>query len=541
MTVNKRISGGLIVAALLSISSSVYAEAGRVVFVYGDVTAESSDGEVRRLTKRSQVEPGDIIRTSGKSLVQMRMIDKAFIALRANSEFKIEAYQLGATKEEDQGIFSLLRGGFRAVTGIIGKRLRSAYKMRTVNATIGIRGTDYSARLCNNDCSQAFGNLTEGARIDDGLYVGVNDGGIDLTNDLGAINLDELQFGYVKDATTAPVALASAPEFLYFNSRPPDPEEDQLARSDDSADTATDTQARNESTVEARAEVEPEAADLSNSETVKQDVQADQVEVSQHQIDQTITREIEAVSGDGSAIPLSDGNVGRLRMITNSFGNAGQGGSVAAVQSNPLTAFTVGANRDLSRFAGQSTSGAGTLSQGSANNIELGFDPVTGIAWGRWNAGSIQFQNASGTQNLDFSNNSMHWVAGPERSPNIALPSTGTASYSLVGNTTPTDNFGNAGLLGTAELSANFTNRTVDAGVALGINNQVWNGAANGMRIDRNGGFSGGMNVTIDGAPIGQTGRAAGFFTNNGNGAGMGYSLQNGATSVSGTAIFQKN
>jgi hypothetical protein len=55
MTVNKRISGGLIVAALLSISSSVYAEAGRVVFVYGDVTAESSDGEVRRLTKRSQV------------------------------------------------------------------------------------------------------------------------------------------------------------------------------------------------------------------------------------------------------------------------------------------------------------------------------------------------------------------------------------------------------------------------------------------------------------------------------------------------------
>ena len=228
---NYLISGSRLIPllALLILPINVLAEAGRVVFAYGAVYAEDEQGNVRQLAKRSKVEAGETIRTLSKSLVQIRMVDKGFIALRSNSEIKIESYRLGANKEEDVGIFSLLKGGFRAVTGIIGKRLRSAYKMRTVNATIGVRGTDYTARLCNQDCNTAFGNLTTGNTIADGLYVGVNDGSISLTNNLGTLDLEELQFGYVKDATSAPVALLSAPEFLYFNSSPPNPEDDQAA------------------------------------------------------------------------------------------------------------------------------------------------------------------------------------------------------------------------------------------------------------------------------------------------------------------------
>jgi hypothetical protein len=77
----------------------------------------------------------------------------------------------------------------------------------------------------------------------------------------------------------------------------------------------------------------------------------------------------------------------------------------------------------------------------------------------------------------------------------------------------------------------------VDTSVGIGINNQVWNGTGSGLPIDSNGGFSGPLNVTVDGT-AGSGGTAAGFFTNNAQGAGMGFSLESGTTTVNGTAVF---
>jgi hypothetical protein len=37
-----------------------------------------------------------------------------------------------------------------------------AYKLNVNTATIGIRGTDYTARLCNNDCTPAAPNAAAG-------------------------------------------------------------------------------------------------------------------------------------------------------------------------------------------------------------------------------------------------------------------------------------------------------------------------------------------------------------------------------------------
>ncbi len=527
----------LIFVTLLLLSQSVFAEAGRVVFSYGNVTAESPNGVVRKLSKRDYVESGDIIRTSSSSLVQMRMIDKAFIALRSNSEVKIEAYRLGVSKEEDTGIFSLLRGGFRAVTGIIGKRLKSAYKMRTVTATIGIRGTDYTARLCNQDCNQAFGNITSASSIADGLYVGVNEGGINLTNQLGTLDVDELQFGYVKDATTAPVALITAPEFLYFNSRVPNPDAEQANNTDAETDSPTQS-----SVVASRAEVEPVSSDMHTDETIKQDLKGEQVEVVQEQIEQNIHNEQEVTPpGGGNSVPITDGEIPAGRIVVSTLSSTDltvNSGNVAKVAANNLTEFQ---NSYLDK-------GVGTFSSGDASSINLGFDPETGITWGRWSAGIAKYQPASGEiSNIDLSNSSLHWVTSPSQSPDIVLPSTGVASFDLVGNTSPTDNLGNTGVLGNASLSANFTNMTVDTSVAVGINNQVWSGAANGLPLSSAGSFTGSfdtMTVNTGNAIIQGTGDAAGFFTNNATGAGMGFSLgadiDGTSTTVNGTAVFQK-
>ena len=532
----KSVFNPLWILLVLCFSNQALAEAGRVVFVYGMVTAEGNNGIVRTLSKRDTVDSGEIIRTSSRSLVQIRMIDKGFIALRSNSEIKIEQYQLGANKDEDVGIFELIKGGLRAVTGIIGKRLRTSYKMRTVNATIGVRGTDYTARLCNQDCNQAFGNLTVDGQIDDGLYVGVNSGGISLSNQLGSLDLDELQYGYVKDATTAPVALLSAPEFLYFNSRPPSQDSDDQASAD--VESTTDT------TVAARAVVEPASADLNTDLGMKQDLEVDQVEITQEQIEQNIEIELTAETEGGGTFPLNEGEITSSRMVVTSYGKEGSAGSIASVYSNPFDTATVNNNELISFENNFIDGGTGQYSPGTTSVIDLGYDPETGIAWGRWNAGIAQFEpSTGGTSNIDLSNSSLHWASSPDQSQNIALPSSGTAAYTLIGNTSPTDNLGNTGILGAATLDANFTNMTVDTSVDIGINNQVWNGTGSGLPITSDGGFSGALSVDVDSGTYTGSGSAAGFFTNGAAGAGMGYSLEadiNGPTTVNGTAIFRQ-
>ncbi len=235
-------------------------------------------------------------------------------------------------------------------------------------------------------------------------------------------------------------------------------------------------------------------------------------------------------------------------MIVTSYGQPDSSGSIASVQSNPFSTAQI-TNNNLQSFENDSiNNGVGQYSQGNTSSVNLGFDPATGIAWGRWYNGSAQFTDAAGnTINLNLSNNSLHWIASPDQASTIALPSSGTAEYNWVGNTSPTDNLGNTGILGNATLQANFTDMTVDSAVAIGINDQVWNANANAMPIGANGSFGGPMDsveVNTGGGIINGSGEAAGFFTNNADGAGLGFALEadinNTPTSVSGSAVFSK-
>ena len=61
------------------------------------------------------------------------------------------------------------------------------------------------------------------------------------------------------------------------------------------------------------------------------------------------------------------------------------------------------------------------------------------------------------------------------------MPITGTANYTLIGNTSPTDNFGNVGVLGAASFSADFTNQTVNSTIVLDINNAIWDASGSGL------------------------------------------------------------
>jgi hypothetical protein len=178
---------------------------------------------------------------------------------------------------------------------------------------------------------------------------------------------------------------------------------------------------------------------------------------------------------------------------------------------------------------------------GTATNLNAGVDTANSLKWGRWSQGAATRQagDAAATQ-IDLTNRSLHWLVGPVNAPAQVI--TGTANYILAGNTDPTNNLGQVGILGTASLGADFTNSTVTSNVQIGIADRVWKATGNGA-INANL-FNGLYSTVTVGGIAGGSGTFGGVFTNvlNGapQGAGLTYQLVNGSSNVSGVAIFKK-
>ena len=125
-----------------------------VDFSTGQVTARSSDGE-RPLGKGAAVRAGDTILTGDSARAQLRFTDGAMLALQPQSEFRIDDYHYaGQADGSEKGVFSLLKGGLRTITGFIGRTHRNNYKVSTAVATIGIRGTEYTVQVEEDGTTQ---------------------------------------------------------------------------------------------------------------------------------------------------------------------------------------------------------------------------------------------------------------------------------------------------------------------------------------------------------------------------------------------------
>jgi hypothetical protein len=121
---------------------------GTVQNLSGTLSVQRPDGSVLALAERSSVFAGDVISTERDSYAQLRFTDGGQVTLRPNTQIKIESYGYEEGRpDRDNFAMQLFKGGLRTLTGLIGKRTtnRGAYRMVTSTATIGIRGTDYSA------------------------------------------------------------------------------------------------------------------------------------------------------------------------------------------------------------------------------------------------------------------------------------------------------------------------------------------------------------------------------------------------------------
>ena len=205
------ISRLILVVLVCLMAGSAWAN-GTIVHLSGTLSVKRADGTTRILSMKSEVIPGDTLETQKDSYAQIKFTDGAAITLKPNTQFTVAAYTFAEAKpQEDSVVFSLLKGGIRAVTGLISKRgAQNAYRMNTATATIGIRGTTFDV----DDCKTG-GCKKEGARNDAlheaGVYVSVRDGEVLVANSAGSLSITAGQFGFIAANNILPKLLPGDP------------------------------------------------------------------------------------------------------------------------------------------------------------------------------------------------------------------------------------------------------------------------------------------------------------------------------------------
>jgi hypothetical protein len=239
----------LLCAVLLLGGGSAWAAQviGVVTHLSGPLLDRKADGSVKALGLKSEVEDGDTLVSEKNTYAQIRFVDNHEITLKPGTTFRIENFHYDAAKPDaDSAAFSLVKGGLRSITGLLGKRNKERFSLKTPSATIGIRGTTFVAtyvpppnqmRVVDNvdsfDAAPAGktgtaqgkvvidrgpdGPATPGAVagklptapsqpvLPPGLHLQVTDGMIVVTNNGGTQNFAAGQFGYVPGVGQAPV------------------------------------------------------------------------------------------------------------------------------------------------------------------------------------------------------------------------------------------------------------------------------------------------------------------------------------------------
>jgi len=226
--------------------------AGTVVQLSGPLLARKADGAVRILSMKSEVESGDTLVTEKNTYAMVKFIDNSEITLKPSTTFKVENFSYDAGKPDgDSASFNLVKGGLRSVTGLLGKRNKEKFAMKTPSATIGIRGTTFIAEWVEASpeavaqaaaarqawlmaSTAALGDslpvqplmLAQGPllapslqpslapslpSLQPGLYVQVLDGLVQLSNPAGAQQFSAGQFGFTPNFKVPPVILPQNP------------------------------------------------------------------------------------------------------------------------------------------------------------------------------------------------------------------------------------------------------------------------------------------------------------------------------------------
>ncbi|MGJ8669431.1 MAG: FecR family protein [Oceanococcus sp.] len=534
------------------------ANQGRILFVKGSVTVERG-GKLYRAVRNAKVVEGDTISTGKIGRMHVRMADRTLLSLKPNTQFQIQTYRFSgdrnnaqasnersAPEREDRSVFRLIKGGFRAVTGLIGKRDRSAFGVSTPVATIGIRGTSFVVNLTDTASNEGLAQALPGIQLaaldnvnlpfmNDGsmsdadafmlaatttdggaagrLTVGVADGSVILSNANGSLVLENGEFGEV--------LAGQAPSRLLV---PPNDSESAASvsgeDSGDADDSTTDTQVATRIVTQ-----DAGGSNGGNADEPPPNTGDD------------IT--IEETEFPESPAALLRRNVSLSSALANEAQTLTLGDAAERLDSNGrVTALVSSVQQGDQRIAA-----AVQLVNGEV--INAGFSPATDLRWGRW-GGDVAVELADGSQQIfSATASNVHLIQSVQGDSVPAVPLTGSQSYVVVGNTDPANDSGTVGFLGSASLSANFDTQQVQSAVNLSVDQQLWEASGSGSLggalangTPRNV-FAGNYQTVLINGSVNGAGDFSGFFTEGAQGAGLSYRLSGAGSAVSGVAAFE--
>lgn len=190
-----------------------WAAGGWVYDASGDVSVAVGKQPAHPAAKNEAVVSDTVISTGDGAYAVLKFEDGQVVTMQANSTFHVREYSYQPDKiEKSNMFFSMLKGGMRFVTGLIGQRNKSAFRLSTPNVTIGIRGTEFMVAMAVNNPS---------------MYAQVVSGSIGMTNAAGTLALGAGQAAVVTSATTMatviPVSALPAGTFTQLGAIPVPP------------------------------------------------------------------------------------------------------------------------------------------------------------------------------------------------------------------------------------------------------------------------------------------------------------------------------
>ncbi len=379
---------GLIVSLLCISSFSVSAQAatgvGKAIISIGKVFTTSKDGKEKKLKRRGKVFEGDTINVGKKSRLQLRFIDNQLVVLKENTVFRIDEYKFKDKNDNNKSAaLSLLKGGMRSVTGLIGKSARDKYKVKTPVATMGVRGTHYLLQVCSGDCG-------DGVK---GLVGTVLEGEIEMKNEGGTSTFGTDQFFNVPSSNEAPRTMTNPPSTLVSKAEIESDDEDSEESNDEGGDEGEETVASDDSG--------DAPADDTTSDTGTTD-------------DGSTTTDTTFTSGEQTTVETTTGTVatttdfytgtlaptGALMAFSGIMDEIEGAGGIAGVQGTNADANLETVNGVGNQLVNTSITDAfGTASfqvKTGAVASDQGGDPALGINWGRWNAADVEVIDQTG-------------------------------------------------------------------------------------------------------------------------------------------------
>jgi len=167
---------------------------GHIYTLSGNVFITHGKNSKRQVTKTSRVFSDTMVHTEDKSAAVIKFDDGQAVTLKANSTFHIQNYHYQPKQIAKSNIlFSMLAGGMRFVTGLIGQSHKQGFRLTTPIATIGIRGTEFMTSM-----------------VGDSVYSQVLTGNIDLTNAAGTTLLDAGQTAVTASTNTLATLISAA-------------------------------------------------------------------------------------------------------------------------------------------------------------------------------------------------------------------------------------------------------------------------------------------------------------------------------------------